>query len=316
MDTTLRTFYGVGGQTLGKRGHFKEFRPEPACIIQALVIDARGWPIATVMVRGNNTDRTALLQAVARMRKCLGIGQSLGTWLEAKGQAMVPCPSSYRTALYDAMCSETATPVSRRDARRESRRDKMLDVAEALFLEFGYAGTTMSNIVTRLGGSKGTLWSYFPSKSSLFSAVVDRASLAFRQKLSIILNADEDLELTLSGFCREYLRKITLPESLALHRLVTGEAIRFPEIGTIFHDQAIHPTRKLLEDFIDIRMGKGCLRKCDPSVAAQQLLALCMSGCHQQLVFGVIDRARPELVERDIRQGVTCFLDAYCRLAE
>ena len=211
------------------------------------------------------------------------------------------------------MYPDAATPVSRRDARRESRRDKMLDVAEALFLEFGYAGTTMSNIVTELGGSKGTLWSYFPSKSSLFSAVVDRASLAFRQKLSIILNADEDLELTLSDFCREYLRKVTLSESLALHRLVAGEATRFPEIGTIFHDHAIRPTRKLLADFLAIRMDKGCLRKSEPSVAAQQLLALCMAGCHQQLVFGVIDRAAPELIERDCRQGVTCFLDAYRR---
>lgn len=213
------------------------------------------------------------------------------------------------------MCSDIATPISRREARREDRRDKILDVAETLFLEFGYAGSTMSNVVTELGGSKGTLWSYFPSKSSLFSAVVDRASLAFRQKLSIILSTDEDLEITLCDFCREYLRKVTLSESLALHRLVAGEATRFPEIGRIFHDHAILPTRKLLADFVSIRMDKGCLRKDDPFVAAQQLLALCMAGCHQQLVFGVIDRAGPELVERDARQGVTCFLDAYCRPA-
>ena len=73
MDTTSRTFYGAGGETLGKRGHFKEFRPEPTRIIQALVIHARGRPISTGMVPGNMTDRTALLPAVERMRKCLGI---------------------------------------------------------------------------------------------------------------------------------------------------------------------------------------------------------------------------------------------------
>lgn len=209
------------------------------------------------------------------------------------------------------MSSNVAAPVSRREAQRESRRDKILDVAEALFLEFGYAGTAMSNVVTELGGSKATLWSYFPSKSALFSAVVDRACLAFQLKLAIILNTDEDLEFTLQDFCNEYLRKITLPESLALYRLVTGEATRFPEIGTIFHDHAVRPTRQLLSDFISIRMEKGCLRKGDPPVAAQQLLSLCMSGCHQLLLLSVIDRADSTLIECDAQRGVLGFLRAY-----
>ncbi len=55
-----------------------------------------------------------------------------------------------------------AKPASRREARRHSRRETILDVAAQWFLEHGYDGTTMSAIATALGGSKGTLWNYFP----------------------------------------------------------------------------------------------------------------------------------------------------------
>jgi hypothetical protein len=58
------------------------------------------------------------------------------------------------------------TCPSRREARRLSRREAILEVAERSFLEQGYAATTMSAIAAELGGSKGTLWSYLPRFST------------------------------------------------------------------------------------------------------------------------------------------------------
>jgi AcrR family transcriptional regulator len=203
------------------------------------------------------------------------------------------------------------SPSSRRETRCASRRDAILDVAEALFLEFGYAGTAMSKIAAHLGGSKGTLWKYYPSKALLFSAVIDRACAAFRQKLEAIISNGDDLEGTLRRFCLEFVQKITMPESVALHRLVTGESTRFPEVGRIFHNQAVRPTRQLLADLISKGMGMGFLRQENPSIAAQQLLGLCMCGCHQLLVFGVIERADSALIDSDSQFGVMTFLRAY-----
>ena len=39
-------------------------------------------------------------------------------------------------------------------------------------MELGYERTSMSEIAARLGGSKATLYSYFPSKEELFFGVV------------------------------------------------------------------------------------------------------------------------------------------------
>jgi hypothetical protein len=73
MDTTSLSFYGAGGETLGKRGHSKDFRPDLAQMIVALVVDAEGRPICTEMVPGNTADVTILLPVVARLRTRFGI---------------------------------------------------------------------------------------------------------------------------------------------------------------------------------------------------------------------------------------------------
>lgn len=73
MDTTSLSFYGAGGETLGARGHSKDYRPDLAQMILALVIDAEGRPICTEMVPGNTADVSILLPVVARLRERFGI---------------------------------------------------------------------------------------------------------------------------------------------------------------------------------------------------------------------------------------------------
>src|SRR6187402_979459 len=73
VDTTSLSFYGKGGETLGRRGHSKDFRPDLAQMILALVVDADGRPICTEMVPGNTADVTVLVPVVDRLRARFGI---------------------------------------------------------------------------------------------------------------------------------------------------------------------------------------------------------------------------------------------------
>lgn len=187
----------------------------------------------------------------------------------------------------------------------------MLDVAKASFLADGYAGTTMSKIAAELGGSKGTLWSYFPSKEALFAAVVDRATQEFRRQLTVILNPADGLEEALRGFCREYLNKITSPEAIALHRLVLGETSRFPELGRIFYERAPRQTHLLLADYIAAVQARGLLTGIEPLRAAQQLTWLCISGRYQMLLTGVVSAIPPAEIAADLEAAMTTFLRAY-----
>ncbi len=200
---------------------------------------------------------------------------------------------------------------SRREVRRQSRREAILEVAERSFLEQGYAATTMSAIATELGGSKGTLWSYFPAKDLLFAAVLDRVTEAFQQQLTLLLNPDDDPEATLRRFARGILQKVTSPEALALHRLVMAEVNRFPETGRIFYERAAGRTRAQVAAYLAEVTARGLLRADDPQLAAQQLIALCLSGCHQMLMIRLIEHPDPDLIESDAAGAVATFMRAY-----
>lgn len=203
------------------------------------------------------------------------------------------------------------TPTSRREARRDARRDAILEVAERSFREHGYAGTTMSGIAAEMGGSKGTLWNYFGSKELLFAAVLDRATSAFREQLTLTLNPKGPVETALGQFCAKFLAKITQPDSITLHRLVVGEAGRFPEMGRIFFERAPRKTQELLACYIGMVMDQGKLRADDPLEAAQFLMGLCMARSHQMLLAGVRGTPSMSEVEHEVAGAVGIFLRAY-----
>ena len=60
----------------------------------------------------------------------------------------------------------------------EEKRQAILDVAAQAFRELGFERTSMSEIRARVGGSKETLYHYFPSKEILFFEVMSRSTEA------------------------------------------------------------------------------------------------------------------------------------------
>jgi TetR/AcrR family transcriptional regulator, mexJK operon transcriptional repressor len=173
-----------------------------------------------------------------------------------------------------------AVPTTRREARKADRRKIILDVAERSFRERGYADTSMSTIAAELGGSKTTLWTYFPSKEDLFAAVLDTKIEAFARKLDDALIPTGGTAAALRRFALAFLTKITTPESTALHRLIVAEADRFPEIGEAFATRGPERTRARLCRYMTEEMAEGRLREGDALLAARQFIALCQAGCY------------------------------------
>lgn len=200
---------------------------------------------------------------------------------------------------------------SRREAQRQDRRDAILVVAAQSFLTKGYAGTTMSGVAAALGGSKGTLWSYFPCKEALFEAFLDGATAAYRGRLSKIFDPCGDLRATLTRFCASLMERVMTPETIALHRLVVAESGRFPEIGRIYYERGPRITQTMLTRYLEGVMARGQVRSDDAAATAHALIGLCMAGYYQQVLTGWVDAVPPEQIERDIDRAVTLFLRAY-----
>lgn len=63
-----------------------------------------------------------------------------------------------------------------RERAREARRQALLETAERVFAERGFAGATMAEIAARAGYSAGNLYNVFTSKEALFHEVCRDAS--------------------------------------------------------------------------------------------------------------------------------------------
>ena len=68
--------------------------------------------------------------------------------------------------------SQPALDPSRR--KGELTAERILDAAEALFAERGYAGTTLRHVATRVDLRIPSLYNHFPSKDALYAAVLER----------------------------------------------------------------------------------------------------------------------------------------------
>ena len=69
FDTTSLYFEGRGGESIGKRGHTKDHRPDLYQMVVGMALDVEGRPICCEMWPGNTADVKTLIPIVKRMRE-------------------------------------------------------------------------------------------------------------------------------------------------------------------------------------------------------------------------------------------------------
>jgi len=204
-----------------------------------------------------------------------------------------------------AKARSTARPSS------DDRRAAMLEIARAAFLREGYAAASMSEIAAKVGGSKATLYSYFPSKKDLFTAVIEDE---VRRMFVPLFDMDESqgsMRAILEGFAQRFLKLLLTDDTIAFYRLIVAESARFPEVGqAAYHLGVQHGTDKLAGIFA-AAMERGELQRADASVAVRQFLALCGGELHRKRLFGVVGADDRAAVDKQARDSVATFLAAY-----
>lgn len=73
LDTTSIYFEGRGGESIGRRGHSKDHRPDLPQMIVAVVMDDQGRPVCCELLPGNTADITTLIPVIDRLRGRFGI---------------------------------------------------------------------------------------------------------------------------------------------------------------------------------------------------------------------------------------------------
>ncbi|WP_206243537.1 TetR/AcrR family transcriptional regulator [Novosphingobium terrae] len=173
--------------------------------------------------------------------------------------------------------------IGRRESQRQNRREAIIAAARSAFFEGGFAAVSMSDIAASIGGSKSTLWSYFPSKDALFSAVIESAAVELHGKLKGILRSELCSSEKLHEFSLRYIETVCSERCIKLHRLIISEAERFPRVGEIFYECAVSVVHDELRAYFLVEMLEGRMRQADPSQAASEFVSLLCRPQHFEL---------------------------------
>jgi AcrR family transcriptional regulator len=109
---------------------------------------------------------------------------------------------------------------------------QLLTVALDEFREHGYGAASMNAIASAAHVSKTTLYSRFPSKGSLFRALMQQQidQLAASHPFQLT-RRDTDLTAGLTAYANFMLDLSSKGDALQLNRLIYSESSRFPELG-------------------------------------------------------------------------------------
>ncbi len=197
-----------------------------------------------------------------------------------------------------------------RPSRQQSAQlaDRILDVAEKLFLGHGFGSTSIEAVAKHAGISKRTFYHRFPGKEQLFEAVVRRLMERWLPPFDTGLLAPPNLAEALRSAAEYMLQIVLTPEALALHRLVIHEAQRFPSLARIMHELGAASGIERIANHLEPRIKSGELRAIDPRFAAEQFILSVVTG-PQRRGLGLGVPLSPTEISSYAGDAVTLFLD-------
>ncbi|PWC54821.1 TetR/AcrR family transcriptional regulator [Azospirillum sp. TSO22-1] len=196
--------------------------------------------------------------------------------------------------------------------KTEAKRDAILDAATQEFTERGYDGASMSAIVARIGGSKQTLYGYFPSKDDLFVEVMMRVVERQVAASYAEMKAGPDVAESLRRYGVHYLKVRQSPDLVGLVRLAYGESGR-SDIGRLLYRDGRMKGVEDIATFLATAMKEGALREADPKIAALHYVALLDAELAEPVTMRVREPASDAEVAEVVGRAVDVFLAAYGR---
>jgi AcrR family transcriptional regulator len=198
----------------------------------------------------------------------------------------------------------STTRMTQRQVQAAARREQLLAVTLDLFAEKGVHGTSIRDIAQAAGITEGLIYHYFPSKSALLQAVIERYD--FLEEIMRLGAQVEDVPVreALVQLCSRFLELLTRNRKYVT--MIHTESMRDPEVAQSLGGH-IAPGLAWAQGFIQGRIATGELRPHDAAVSVRLIH-------HSLLWFGLMqERLSPPLPPIDpetfVRGAVEVLLD-------
>jgi AcrR family transcriptional regulator len=183
------------------------------------------------------------------------------------------------------------------------KRAVIVDAALKAFLDAGYAETSVNQIAAAAGVSIKTLYRHFESKDDLFSAVMQAAcgnmpgtDAPEYDEPPAWYEAPPEDALPRAG--EEYLRHVLSRDQLALYRVVTRDAHRFPELGRRYHEETTGTRDAMFAGYLDLWAEREGWSVRDKRAAAQVFAGLLKARVFDEALLGLRQPSETEIVDK------------------
>lgn len=188
-------------------------------------------------------------------------------------------------------------------AELEQREAHLLQVAGDKFLELGFDGTTMDGVAEAAAISKRTLYARYPTKVTLFDAVLRNLIDRWLAPIAQIQSDHGDLKQALIALAR-YLTTIALtPQSIAINRILISESGRWPQFAKLAEEAGREAAVQTIASIL--RRHATRLKRVDFDMAAEQFVCLTLDNRFRIAMLNI------QADSRDIERWVISCVDLF-----
>jgi AcrR family transcriptional regulator len=185
----------------------------------------------------------------------------------------------------------------------------VIKAARTLFLQRGFAATSMDAIALAAGMSKSTFYIYFSNKEALFASVFLEACATLEQS-----EPHPDLSMGLEAALRQLAHRCerlwTEHENLTLMCAIARESSRFPALSSHFYERSHSAIVDRIALFLESARDRGLLKFDDPVMAAVHFVSLVIGERPLRIMLGIADFSEA-FAGLHIESGLSLFLKAY-----
>lgn len=201
--------------------------------------------------------------------------------------------------------------------KTQNRLGKILKVSFDIFLQKGYANTSLSDIVSQSGGSLSTIYKYFKNKEGLFKAILENGIKKFYKEIDKKIDLKENLSIEefLYRFSDVYLDTVLNDKSVMFYRLVFSEAAtKDINLKKIMYEYELTLINKILVDFLKKEEhANKFIDKDLESVAMSFWFSVREPFLYRRLLFNQNIKLKKSEKDAHIRKKINIFLHGNLR---
>lgn len=204
-------------------------------------------------------------------------------------------------------------PQNRSDA---DTRHLILQTATQVLLENGYTATRMETVARQAGVAKRTIYRFWTTKSELLAAIVAERSEKLAERVDDFLHTIHPesldklgLKHALEHILSEFAHLVLSDQTVAFYRLVTAEALNFPEVARAFYREGPARSSAMVARFLEQQQKRGLIRLDDPAMAASMLLSMVTADPFRSATLGLISVPEDREIEERVTLAAALFLE-------